>query len=59
MPPHFPFMKLEEVQQAMNPVTGMTGVARLTKYKSNKAFNCTIRIEINVNKYGMQFFTYA
>ena len=48
MAPHFPFTKLWEVQQAMNPVTGMTiVVARLTK--SNKAFDCTIRIEINVN----------
>ena len=41
MAPHIPFTQLKEVQQAMNPVTGITiVVAKLGK--SNKAFNCTL-----------------
>ena len=57
MAAHIPFTHLEEVQK-VNPVTGIPIVVAILT-KGNKAFNCTIRIEINVNKYGTQFFTYA
>ena len=41
MAPHIPFTQLEEVQQAMNPVTGMPIVEPVLT-KGNKAFNCTL-----------------
>jgi len=55
MAPHIPFTQLEEVQQAMNPVTGMPIVEPVLT-KGNKAFNCTLsRGEVGLLKFTRLF----